>query len=49
MKKYDTVKPNDTLETIAKRNGISIEKLVELNNLNLSNYFISSGQKLRIE
>lgn len=45
--KYHTVKRGETLYSIAKRYGINISKLRELNNLN--NRALSPGQKIIIE
>lgn len=43
---YYTVKSGDTLWTIAKNNGLTVNELKEINNLN--NNSISIGQKLKI-
>lgn len=45
--KYHTVKRGETLYSVAKRYGINISKLRELNNLN--NRSLSPGQKIIIE
>lgn len=43
---YYTVKAGDTLYSIGKKFNISVEKLMQLNNL--SNSFLSVGQKLKV-
>ena len=45
--RYHVVQKGDTLWDIAKRNGISVEKLKELNNIN-NHYQLKIGTKLRI-
>ncbi|MFM1876487.1 MAG: hypothetical protein RL266_2224 [Bacteroidota bacterium] len=45
--RYHVVQAGDTLWDIAKRNGISVDKLKELNNIN-NHYTLKIGTKLRI-
>ena len=45
--RYHVVQKGDTLWDIAKRNGISVAKLKELNNIN-NHYRLKIGTKLRI-
>jgi outer membrane protein OmpA-like peptidoglycan-associated protein/tetratricopeptide (TPR) repeat protein len=43
---YYVVKPGDTIFRIAKNNGVTVQQLVELNNL--ANYYLKSGDKLKL-
>ena len=43
-----TVKPGDTLESIAKRMGVSVGKLAEWNNITDQN-FLMVGQPLKVK
>lgn len=45
--RYHTVRAGDTLWDIAKKNGMSVEKLKELNNIS-NHYQLKIGSKLRI-
>jgi len=45
--RYHVVQSGDTLWDIAKKNGISVDKLKELNNIN-NHYHLKIGTKLRI-
>jgi LysM repeat protein len=42
------VKPGDTLESIAKKMGVSVDKLAEWNNISDKN-FLMVGQPLKVK